>query len=115
MRHGEKADRLAELADWVRDVLLAWPTAQRTIPRCWSRHWEVIEELSMLYCARSTAYLWEERTDHFACEYRDRWLPGALERLDVRLWPCAESHQPNGTRRDNAEPVDRSIAELRRL
>lgn len=115
MTHAEKADRLAELGDWVHDVLFAWPAAQRVIPRCWSRHWDVIEELSALYCAWRAAYLWEERTDHHACEYLDRWLPGALDRLAVRLRPCAESHQPDGARRDDAELVDRSIAELRRL
>ncbi|MEV4172459.1 hypothetical protein [Nonomuraea sp. NPDC049709] len=36
-------------------------------------------------------------------------------RLAVRLRPCGEGHQPDGSRRDDAELVDRSIAELRRL
>ncbi|HEX4814916.1 MAG TPA: hypothetical protein VFV66_19415 [Nonomuraea sp.] len=115
MIHAEKADRLAELADWVRDVLFAWPAAQRAILPCWSRHWDVIEELSLLYCAWRTAYLWDGRTDHHACEYLDRWLPNAVDRLAVRLRSCAERHHPDGARRDDAELVDRSIAELRRL
>ncbi|WP_181448726.1 hypothetical protein [Nonomuraea aridisoli] len=37
-------------------------TAQRAILPCWMRHWDVIEELSMLYCCWRTAYLWEEAT-----------------------------------------------------
>ncbi|MEV4179607.1 hypothetical protein [Nonomuraea sp. NPDC049709] len=96
-------------------MLFAWPAAQRAIAPCWPRHWDVIEELSMLYCAWRTAYLWQERSGHHACEYLDRWPPGALDRLAVRLRPCAEAHQPDGARRDDAELVDRSIAELRRL
>jgi len=39
----------------------------------------------------------------------------ALSRLAVRLRPCAESHHPDGARRDDGDLVDRSIAELRRL
>ncbi|HEX4813013.1 MAG TPA: hypothetical protein VFV66_09715 [Nonomuraea sp.] len=62
--------------------------------------------LSLLYCAWRTAYLWDGRTDHHACEYLDRWLPNAVDRLAVRLRPCAERHHPDGPRRDDAELVD---------
>ncbi|NRQ39151.1 hypothetical protein HII36_46110 [Nonomuraea sp. NN258] len=57
----------------------------------------------------------EKRTDHHACEYLDRWLPGGLDRPTVRLRPCAEAHHPDGMRRDDAELVDRAVTELRRL
>ncbi|WP_157255089.1 hypothetical protein [Nonomuraea typhae] len=115
MDHAAKADHLAELADWVREVLFAWPEAQRAFLPCWTRHWDVIEELSALYGAWKTAYLWEGASSRDASEYLDRWLPGAIARASVRLRPCAQSHHPDGERRDDAKLVDRSLTDLRRL
>ncbi|GAA2419884.1 hypothetical protein GCM10010404_92870 [Nonomuraea africana] len=115
MSHVEKAECLAELADWVRDVLFAWPEAQRAYAPCWARHWDVIEELSMLYLAWRTAYLWKEATSRDVGDYLDRLLPAAIARAVVRLRPCAQGHHPDGARRDDAELVDRTITELRLL
>lgn len=115
MSHAEKADRLAELADWVRDVLFAWPDAQRALTPCWSRHWDVIEDLSMLLCAWKTAYLWEGASSREAGDYLDRLLPAAIARALVRLRPCTQTHHPDGSRRDDAGFVDRTLDELHRL
>ncbi|MFC5821840.1 hypothetical protein [Nonomuraea harbinensis] len=112
MPHQEKAERLAELADWVRDVLFAWPDAPRAILSCWPRHWDVIEELSMLYCAWRTAYTWEGATSSDAAHYLDRLRPSTVERLQVRMRPCGQHHQPDGSPRDDAGMVDRTITEL---
>ncbi|MEU4576130.1 hypothetical protein [Nonomuraea sp. NPDC023979] len=115
MPHSEKADRLDELAAWVRDVLFAWPGAQQAILPCWPRHWDVIDELSMLYCAWQTAYLWESRTASDAGYYLDRLLPSMIERAKVRLRPCSQGHHPDGARRDDTDIVQRTIVDLRRL
>ena len=112
MPHEEKAERLAELADWVRDVLFAWPDAQQAILTCWPRHWDVIEELSMLYCAWRTAYTWDGATSSDAAYYLDRLRPGTVERLQIRMRPCSQHHQPDGPPRDDADTVDRTITEL---
>jgi len=112
MPHEEQADRLAELADWVRDVLFAWPDAQQAILPCWPRHWDVIEELSMLYCAWRTAYTWDDATASDAAHYLDRLRPSTVERLQVRMRPCSQHHQPDGPPRDDADMVDRTVTEL---
>ncbi|MFI6713503.1 hypothetical protein ACIBF7_44245 [Nonomuraea sp. NPDC050478] len=112
MPHEEKAERLAELADWVRDVLFAWPDAPRAILSCWPRHWDVIEELSMLYCAWRTAYTWDGATSSEAAYYLDRLRPSTVERLQIRMRPCSQRHQPDGPPRDDVDIVDRTITEL---
>ncbi|MEV0151892.1 MULTISPECIES: hypothetical protein [unclassified Nonomuraea] len=113
--HAQKADRLAELGDWLTQVLFIWPAAQRAVLTCWPRHWDVIEELSMLYCAWQTAYLWEERTSSDAAEFLDRWLPNAIARIEVRLRPCGQGHQPDGPRRDDTDTLAPVLDELRWL
>jgi hypothetical protein len=112
MPHEEKAERLAELADWVRDVLFAWPDAQRAVLGCWPRHWDVVEELSMLYCAWRAAYIWDGATSSDAAYYLDRLRPSTIERLQVRMRPCSQRHQPDGAPRDDTDRVDRTITEL---
>ncbi|HEX4818144.1 MAG TPA: hypothetical protein VFV66_35840 [Nonomuraea sp.] len=114
MPHTEKADRLAELGDWLTQVLFAWPAAQRAILPCWMRHWDVIEELSMLYCCWKTAYLWEEATASDAAEFLDR-LPNAITRIEVRLRPCGQGHHPDGPRRDDTSVLALVLDELRGL
>ncbi|PZG09165.1 hypothetical protein [Nonomuraea aridisoli] len=115
MSHVDKADRLAELGDWLTQVLFAWPAAQRAILPCWMRHWDVIEELSMLYCCWRTAYLWEEATAGDAAEFLDRWLPGAIARIEVRLRPCGQGHHPDDPRRDDTAALAPVLDELRWL
>uniref|UniRef100_UPI003F490C8E hypothetical protein n=1 Tax=Nonomuraea sp. CA-252377 TaxID=3240003 RepID=UPI003F490C8E len=115
MPHPRKADRLGELGDWLTQVLFGWPAAQRAIQPCWPRHWDVIEEISMLYCTWKTAYLWEGATASDAAEYLDRWLPNALDRIEIRLRPCGQTHQPDGPRRDDTAILAAVQDELRWL
>jgi hypothetical protein len=115
MAHAEKADRLAELGDWLTQVLFVWPSAQRAVLPCWMRHWDVIEDLSMLYCCWKTAYLWEEATASDAAEFLDRWLPGAIARIEIRLRPCGQGHHPDGPRRDDTAVLAPVLDELRWL
>lgn len=113
MPHTEKADRLAELGDWLTQVLFTCPATQRAVLPCWMRHWDVIEELSMLYCCWKTAYLWEEATAGDAADYLDRWLPNAIVRIEVRLRPCGQGHHPDKPRRDDTNVLTPVLDELR--
>ncbi|MFI6485857.1 hypothetical protein ACIBH1_48695 [Nonomuraea sp. NPDC050663] len=115
MSHTDKAERLSELADWVREVLMAWPAAQRAYTPCWSWHWDVVEDLSMLYLAWQTAYLWPGAGVREVADFLDRLLPSALVRASDRLKPCTHGHQPDGERRDDADLVDQAVNGLRRL
>ncbi|MFI7643924.1 hypothetical protein [Nonomuraea sp. NPDC049400] len=115
MPHTDKADRLAELGDWLTQVLFAWPSAQRAILPCWMRHWDVIEDLSMLYCCWKTAYMGEEATASDAAEFLDRWLPNAITRIEVRLRPCGQGHHPDKQRRDDSTALAPVLEELRWL
>ncbi|PRX46316.1 hypothetical protein B0I32_1455 [Nonomuraea fuscirosea] len=115
MPHTKKADRLGELGDWMTQVLFTWPSAQRAVLPCWPRHWDVVEELSMLYCCWRTAYLWEGATAGDTAEYLDRWLPNAIARIEVRLRPCGQGHHPDGKRRDDTATLTPVQDELRWL
>ncbi|MER7369451.1 hypothetical protein [Nonomuraea wenchangensis] len=115
MPHTEKADRLAELGDWLTQVLFAWPHAERAILPCWMRHWDVIEELSMLYCCWKTAYLWDEATASDAAQFLDHWLPNAVARIEIRLRPCGQGHHPDRPRRDDAAILAPVLDKLRWL
>lgn len=65
---------LEELEVWVTWLIEHYSLDRRYIPECWTRHWELIEELSALQLAWEAAYAttshadapltWHERLGH---------------------------------------------------
>ena len=52
----EQAHRLELLADWVAWLADRYRLDHRTIPQCWPKHGELIEELAALHLAWEAAY-----------------------------------------------------------
>jgi len=52
----EQEHQLALLIDWVNWLVERYRLDQRTIPRCWPEHGELIEELAALHLAWQGAY-----------------------------------------------------------
>ena len=73
----------AELADWVGWLRGRYPLAG-TLPGCWWRHPELVEELTALYRAWTGAVAGGTAGTYNAIEWHDRWLPGVLTR--VKTW-----------------------------
>ncbi|GAA3168778.1 hypothetical protein GCM10020001_113570 [Nonomuraea salmonea] len=116
MPHRRKADKLGELGDWLTQVLFGWPAAQRAIaPPAGPATGTSPKSSACSTAPGKTAYLWEGASANDACEYLDRWLPNALERIEIRLRPCGQGHQPDGPRRDDSTVVALVQEELRWL
>lgn len=70
----EQCRLLAELDVWVTWLIEQYKLDHRYVPECWTRHWELIEELSALRLAWEAAYAttshadaplaWHERLGH---------------------------------------------------
>lgn len=59
----EQCHRLAELDAWVTWLVGRYRLDRRCVPDCWTRHWELIEELSALRQAWEGAYAATSRAD----------------------------------------------------
>ncbi|EYR62528.1 hypothetical protein N866_07795 [Actinotalea ferrariae CF5-4] len=59
----ERRHRLADLDVWVTWVVDHYKLDRRYIPECWTKHWELIEELSALHLAWESAYATTSRAD----------------------------------------------------
>ena len=70
-----------ELTGWVAWIRNRYPLARR-IPECWTRHPEVVEELTALWLAWHAAYTERDAPLTSAIDWHDRWLPGVLHRLE---------------------------------
>ena len=83
----------AELSDWVGWIRNRYPLARR-IPDCWTRHPEVIEELTALWLAWHAAYTERDAPLTGAIDWHDRWLPGVLHRLEHGAFAlnCSQDH-----------------------
>jgi hypothetical protein len=84
-----------ELADWLTWLHTRYPLAE-TIPACWWRHPEIVEELTAAHAAWKAAYTSPGASPYAPGEWHDRWLPGLEHRLATR-WRtgrCTEAHQP---------------------
>jgi hypothetical protein len=95
MSPGEQADRVLELARWVRDVLRGrYPGRTESIRACWPEHPTVLEELGWLYGEWRMAYLDEDGTHRHVGEWHDRWLDGVLGRFDrdKEFGACEQTH-----------------------
>jgi hypothetical protein len=83
-----------ELADWLAWLHARYPLAE-TIPGCWWRHPEIVEELTAAHAAWKAAYQSPGASPYAPGEWHDRWLPGLEHRLTTR-WKtgrCTEHHQ----------------------
>lgn len=83
-----------ELADWLTWLHSRYPLAD-TIPACWWRHPEIVEELTAALAAWKAAYQSPGASPYAPGEWHDRWLPGLEHRLATR-WKtgrCTEYHQ----------------------
>ena len=87
-----------ELADWLTWLHSRYPLAE-TIPACWWRHPEIVEELTAAHAAWKAAYTSPGASPYAPGEWHDRWLPGLEHRLATR-WKtgrCTEHHQDRST------------------
>ncbi len=83
-----------ELADWLAWLHTRYPLAE-TIPACWWRHPEIVEELTAAHAAWKAAYQSPGASPYSPGEWHDRWLPGLEHRLTTR-WKtgrCTDHHQ----------------------
>jgi len=82
------------LSDWVDWIRHRYPLARR-IPDCWSKHPEVVEELTALWLAWQAAYVEADAPLTAGAEWHDRWLPGVLFRLEhgAMALDCRQHHQ----------------------
>jgi hypothetical protein len=99
MSDAERADKHAELADWVDTVLRTqYPSylANRLMP-CWPNHPEAPWELTWLYQLWSNAYLSDHPAPKDAADWHDRWLPGSLYRLSQIMNQCQPTCQNSPT------------------
>ncbi|MFI6802986.1 hypothetical protein [Streptosporangium canum] len=115
MTYAERAERLAELADWVTEVLYLRPEATLAIPGCWSYHHDIVDDLSALYCGWQTAYLWSGGRATDALDYLTRALPAVLSRVSSQHKACNEQrgHQTPPRPRDDSRMVDARIAQYK--
>jgi hypothetical protein len=98
-----------ELADWLAWLHTRYPLAE-TIPGCWWRHPELVEELTAAHAAWKAAYTSPGASPYGPGEWHDRWLPGLEQRLTTR-WKtgrCTDHHQDRsptayGTPIDNSD------------
>ena len=99
----ERTAALRLLRAWVQDVLRGRHPglAGDSLPPCWDRHDDVVDELTALQAAWQAAYRGTAAPATAAIEWHDRWLPGCLARCKaaVKARPCgAAGHQsPPGT------------------
>ena len=73
--------QLAELRRWA-DVVLRQHYAGYELRDCWPNHIHAIWELSTLAAAWHHAYGVQRPDLGRALEFHDRWLPGAMRRID---------------------------------
>jgi hypothetical protein len=83
----ERAAQLGELREWVEHVArVQWPAYLAHLPPCWPAHGEAVWELGNLMTEWRRIYSdVDNRPLPDALMYFDRWLPGALGRLERAL------------------------------
>jgi regulator of replication initiation timing len=83
----EHAARLAEVRSWVdRVALVQYPAYMARLPPCWPAHPEAVIELSNLMTEWVRVYGDpENRPLQDALWFHERWLPGAVARLEKAI------------------------------
>ncbi|HEY1700984.1 MAG TPA: hypothetical protein VGG75_14835 [Trebonia sp.] len=79
--HDVLTEQLAELKQWVGQVLRAQYPGYADLPGCWPQHREALWELSTLRAEWTRVFGREEVTLEDAQWWHERWLPGAMSRL----------------------------------
>lgn len=84
-----------QLKEWVAWIRCRYPLAKK-LPPCWPEHPEVVEELTALWLAWQAAYEQPDAQPTAAADWHDRWLPGALHRLEhgAHAINCSDTHHP---------------------
>lgn len=91
----ERRRLLAEVADWLTWLVGRYPLAA-SIPPCWHRHPEMVEEIIAAHRAWAAAYRSPGASPTAPAEWHERWLPGLEQRLTGR-WKsrrCDDGHHP---------------------
>lgn len=71
------------LACWVNECLIPrFPEHARTLRPCWRRHADVVDELTALRVLWVDAYTNPQARPMAAAEYRGRWVPQAMDRIE---------------------------------
>ncbi len=83
----EYRDALAELAEWVSNVLLPNYDAPG-LRACWPNHMQAVWELSTLQAEWERIYVRKNPLLAAALVWHDRWLPGVLRRLGPVMKDC---------------------------
>jgi hypothetical protein len=90
------AKQLAWLIEWVDKILI--PCYVRggpyNLPDCWARHPHALWELGLLAARWRQAFVRKRPDLALALEFLDRWLPGAMHRIDDATRRCTPRHQP---------------------
>ena len=83
----EYRDKLAELAEWIRNVLLPNYDVPDIRP-CWPNHMQAVWELSTLRAEWERIYSRQNPLLAAALVWHDRWLPDVLRRLGPVMKDC---------------------------
>ncbi|MFD1235882.1 hypothetical protein ACFQ34_21525 [Pseudonocardia benzenivorans] len=93
------ADLLDGLIGWMGAVYLRYPDGLATLPDCWCRHPDVVEELLWLMYAWSAAYQGPAASVGLAGDWHDRQRPGVVRRIRQSAGSCSrENHQTRPNR-----------------
>lgn len=102
----ELEQQLAELRSWTGNVLRRnWPGYLRALRPCWTRHTEILWELSTLKAEHARVFGGEKVSLPDAQWWHERWLTGACRRIEDSLRKCDRTRcalQPSKT--SQAEP-----------
>jgi hypothetical protein len=91
----QAAQLLADLAAWVGEVYLRYPTSARGLPACWLWHPDVVEELLWLRRAWKDAYVGAKSSIAAVGDWHDRLRPGVATRVQQAAGSCSiENHLP---------------------
>jgi outer membrane murein-binding lipoprotein Lpp len=99
----QEATQLARLREWVDGVLRVQYPGYK-LPDCWPGHREALWELGTLHAEWERTYADPRGVDLDRAEwFHERWLPGALARIDkaisTKVYGCAEhGGDPTGRR-----------------
>lgn len=90
------ATQLDALRTWVNKILIpVYVTGGGyTLAECWAQHPQAVWELGTIAVAWRRAYVRRRPDLALALDWHDRWLPGAMRRLEEATRRCTIRHQP---------------------
>jgi hypothetical protein len=95
MNRTERVTALAALTKWVNAVLIpGWVTGGGfALRECWAQHEQALWELGALWTQYRRTYERPRPQAALALELNDRWIPGAMRRIDEATRQCNLSHR----------------------